>query len=83
MGRQHNVCTSRFCQHARRTGRFCCRDLLAERLLSGTLIKTVICAILLQAGYFGGVMYLVWKEAKQRNGSKLAPTRSEELKSCK
>jgi exopolysaccharide production repressor protein len=46
--------------------------------LSGALIKTAICAVLLQAGYFGGVIYLVWKEAKQRNGSKLAPTRTEE-----
>ncbi len=46
--------------------------------LSGTLIKTAICAVLLQIGYFGGVIYLVWKEAKQRNGSKLAPSRVED-----
>ncbi|WP_160010261.1 exopolysaccharide production repressor protein [Rhizobium sp. 18055] len=46
--------------------------------LSGALIKTAVCAILLQAGYFGGVLYLVWKEAKERSGSKVAPARSEE-----
>src|SRR6185312_13603904 len=46
--------------------------------LSGTIIKTVICAILLQAGYFGGVLYLVWKESKERNGAKRAPGRAEE-----
>jgi exopolysaccharide production repressor protein len=45
--------------------------------VSGTLIKTVICAILLQAGYFGGVLYLVWKESRSRV-NQAAPTRSEE-----
>ncbi len=34
--------------------------------LSGTAIKTVICAVLLQAGYFGGVLYLVWRESRSR-----------------
>lgn len=46
--------------------------------LSGTLIKTAICAVLLQAGYFGGVLYLVIKENRERNGSKAAPARGEE-----
>lgn len=32
--------------------------------LSTTLIETVICAVLLQIGYFLGVLYLVWKERK-------------------
>ncbi|WP_349961053.1 exopolysaccharide production repressor protein [Rhizobium sp. ZPR3] len=32
--------------------------------LSTTLIETVICAVLLQVGYFLGVLYLVWKERK-------------------
>lgn len=31
-----------------------------------TLIETVICAILLQVGYFAGVLYLSWKETKAR-----------------
>ncbi|QPB18670.1 exopolysaccharide production repressor protein [Rhizobium sp. 007] len=35
--------------------------------LATTLIDTVICAVLLQLGYFGGVLFLVWKEAKARN----------------
>ncbi|TDW25887.1 exopolysaccharide production repressor protein [Rhizobium azibense] len=35
--------------------------------LTTTLIDTVICAVLLQLGYFGGVLFLVWKEAKARN----------------
>lgn len=34
--------------------------------LTTTLVETVICAVLLQIGYFGGVLFLVWKEAKQR-----------------
>jgi exopolysaccharide production repressor protein len=45
--------------------------------LSGTAIKTVICAILLQTGYFGGVLFLVWKEARS-GGVNGAPVRSEE-----
>ncbi|MDL2401891.1 exopolysaccharide production repressor protein [Rhizobium mayense] len=35
--------------------------------LSTTLIETVICAVLLQIGYFLGVLYLVWKEQRARN----------------
>lgn len=31
-----------------------------------TLIETAICAVLLQIGYFIGVLYLVWKERKAR-----------------
>jgi exopolysaccharide production repressor protein len=34
--------------------------------LSTTLIETVICAILLQVGYFLGVLYLSWKAARER-----------------
>ncbi len=29
-----------------------------------TLIETAACAVLLQVGYFLGVLYLVWKEEK-------------------
>ncbi|NEI72646.1 exopolysaccharide production repressor exox [Rhizobium lusitanum] len=32
-----------------------------------TLIETIICAVLLQIGYFLGVLYLVWKERKSRD----------------
>ncbi|MDL2406068.1 exopolysaccharide production repressor protein [Rhizobium calliandrae] len=35
--------------------------------LSTTLIETVICAVLLQIGYFLGVLFLVWKEQRARN----------------
>ncbi|WP_318530132.1 MULTISPECIES: exopolysaccharide production repressor protein [unclassified Rhizobium] len=34
--------------------------------LSDTLIQTLICAVLLQVGYFVGVLFLVWKEARER-----------------
>ncbi|KAA0691444.1 exopolysaccharide production repressor exox [Neorhizobium sp. P12A] len=34
--------------------------------LPRTLIETIICAILLQVGYFLGVLYLSWKETKAR-----------------
>ncbi|MDI7862055.1 exopolysaccharide production repressor protein [Rhizobiaceae bacterium n13] len=39
-------------------------------LLSGsvstTLIQTLICAVLLQVGYFGAVLFLVWRDARLR-----------------
>jgi exopolysaccharide production repressor protein len=34
--------------------------------LSATLVQTLICAVLLQVGYFAGVLFLVWKEARER-----------------
>lgn len=34
--------------------------------LSGTLLRTLICAFLLQVGYFAGVLFLVWREARDR-----------------
>lgn len=34
--------------------------------LGQTVIETVICAVLVQVGYFAGVVYLSWKEAKVR-----------------
>ena len=34
---------------------------------STTLIETVICAVLLQIGYFLGILFLVWKEQGARN----------------
>ncbi|MFS8046203.1 exopolysaccharide production repressor protein [Rhizobium sp. BR 314] len=37
--------------------------------LATTLIETAICAVLLQVGYFIGVLYLVWKERKARDAS--------------
>ncbi|AVA25219.1 exopolysaccharide production repressor protein [Rhizobium sp. NXC24] len=33
---------------------------------STTLIETVICAVLLQIGYFIGILFLVWKERSAR-----------------
>ncbi|MBN8952528.1 MULTISPECIES: exopolysaccharide production repressor protein [unclassified Rhizobium] len=52
--------------------------------LSTTLIETVICAVLLQIGYFLGVLYLVWKERKSRdallNEDKATTTGQEESK---
>ena len=36
-----------------------------------TLIQTVICAVLLQVGYFVGVLYLVRREKMQRDESPL------------
>lgn len=34
--------------------------------LTGTLVKTALCAILIQLGYFVTTLFLVWKEAKAR-----------------
>lgn len=34
--------------------------------LAGTLIRTLLCAVLLQVGYFAGVLLLVWREARER-----------------
>ncbi|MDK4740198.1 exopolysaccharide production repressor protein [Rhizobium sp. LEGMi198b] len=33
---------------------------------STTLVETVICAVLLQIGYFIGILFLVWKERTAR-----------------
>ena len=53
--------------------------------LTTTLIQTAICAVLLQIGYFGGVLFLVWKEARARKAAKgmssaLAPARDDKDK---
>jgi len=53
--------------------------------LTTTLIQTAICAVLLQIGYFGGVLFLVWKEARARNATKgmsaaMAPARDDKDK---
>lgn len=34
--------------------------------LSSTLIQTIICAVLMQIGYFLAVLYLVWRKARER-----------------
>jgi len=39
------------------------------------LINTVIAAILLQVGYFGGVLYMVWKAQREKSAS-LTPNKS-------
>ncbi|MBB4187660.1 exopolysaccharide production repressor protein [Sinorhizobium terangae] len=48
---------------------------IATYLLNGSLlstaIQTLICAVLLQVGYFIAVLFLVWKEARDRR--KLSP----------
>ncbi|MDX3927033.1 MAG: exopolysaccharide production repressor protein [Shinella sp.] len=37
--------------------------------LFDTLIQTLICAVLLQVGYFAATLFLVWKEARERRRS--------------
>ncbi len=39
--------------------------------LTTTIIETAVCAVLLQVGYFGGVLFLVWKESQQRRSMSL------------
>ncbi|WFU51570.1 exopolysaccharide production repressor protein [Sinorhizobium terangae] len=43
---------------------------IATYLLNGSLlstaIQTLVCAVLLQVGYFIAVLFLVWKEARDR-----------------
>lgn len=34
--------------------------------LTSTLIQTLICAVLMQIGYFLAVVFLVWKKARER-----------------
>ncbi|OCP37415.1 exopolysaccharide production repressor protein [Ensifer sp. LC163] len=34
--------------------------------LTSTLIQTLICAVLMQVGYFLAVVFLVWKKARER-----------------
>ena len=47
--------------------------------LSDTLIQTLICAVLLQVGYFVGVLFLVWKEARERRRETEAAMRAASL----
>lgn len=35
--------------------------------LASTAIQTLICAVLMQVGYFVAVLFLVWKEARARS----------------
>lgn len=39
--------------------------------LASTAIQTLLCAVLIQVGYFLAVLFLVWKEARDRR--KLSP----------
>ncbi|ASY59644.1 exopolysaccharide production repressor protein [Sinorhizobium sp. CCBAU 05631] len=39
--------------------------------LASTAIQTLLCAVLIQIGYFLAVLFLVWKEARERR--KLSP----------
>ena len=34
--------------------------------LASSAIQTLICAVLIQVGYFVAVLFLVWKEARER-----------------
>ncbi|HXV30443.1 MAG TPA: exopolysaccharide production repressor protein [Sinorhizobium sp.] len=49
---------------------------IATYFLTGSLataaIQTLICAVLIQVGYFIAVLFLVWKEARERR--KHSPT---------
>lgn len=40
---------------------------------ASTVVQTLICAVLMQVGYFVGVLFLVWKKARERR--KLSPTK--------
>ena len=46
-----------------------CAFAVATYLITGsvwtTLLDTVICAVLVQAGYFAAVLYLVWRTPKR------------------
>ncbi|WEX75467.1 exopolysaccharide production repressor protein [Sinorhizobium numidicum] len=50
---------------------------IATYLLNGSLastaLQTLICAVLMQVGYFLAVLFLVWKEARDRR--KLEPSK--------
>ncbi|AHK45818.1 MULTISPECIES: exopolysaccharide production repressor protein [Ensifer] len=35
--------------------------------LTSTLIQTLVCAVLMQVGYFLAVVFLVWKKARERD----------------
>lgn len=44
-----------------------------------TVLQTVICAVILQVGYFIGVLYLVRRETIQRNNSGADPMQNQRL----
>ncbi|ASY72824.1 exopolysaccharide production repressor protein [Sinorhizobium fredii USDA 205] len=37
--------------------------------IASTALQTLLCAVLIQVGYFVAVLYLVWKEARDRRKS--------------
>lgn len=53
--------------------------------LSSTLIQTVICAVLMQVGYFFAVLYLVWKKAreKERQAAEMAQLAGDDKSAAK
>ncbi|WEX90803.1 exopolysaccharide production repressor protein [Sinorhizobium garamanticum] len=50
---------------------------IATYVLNGSLVstalQTLICAVLMQVGYFVAVVFLVWKEARERRN--LSPSK--------
>ena len=51
---------------------FAIASYLITRSLWSTFIQTVICAVLVQVGYFAAVLFLVWRSAGQQNGEETA-----------
>jgi exopolysaccharide production repressor protein len=47
--------------------------------LSTTLSETLICAVLLQIGYFIGILFLVWKERRTSSHPRHAPSASKQF----
>lgn len=45
---------------------FCLICYLHYRSIATTIYYGLICIVLIQVGYFGGVLYLVWKERSER-----------------
>ncbi|MQW89462.1 exopolysaccharide production repressor protein [Sinorhizobium saheli] len=41
--------------------------------LASTAYQTLICAVLMQVGYFVAILFLVWKESRERR--KLSPSK--------
>jgi exopolysaccharide production repressor protein len=41
-----------------------------------TVLQTIICAVLLQVGYFFGVLFLVWKAARDGREAEINASRS-------
>lgn len=64
-GGEHHVCTSCFFQHDRCVAYLCGCHIFHSRSFYTAFIQTLICAVILQTGYFIAILVLVAREKRR------------------